>query len=107
MDGARGASLCPPSRWFGLSSDWVRARVEAHPVGFSFQDSILHDRHAGADRVTHPPLTLLHHMRQFVAEQLLSLHSVWLEPAGREVDVGAHGEGDGADALGLGADMDA
>jgi hypothetical protein len=44
-------------------------------------------------------------MRQFVAEQLLAVRGVGLKPARREINVGAEGERDSADPLGLRPDM--
>ena len=44
-------------------------------------------------------------MRQFVTKQSLAVHGFGLEPARREIDVGAEGEGDRADPLGLRPDI--
>ncbi|HEY2539316.1 MAG TPA: hypothetical protein VGI28_07445 [Stellaceae bacterium] len=77
----------------------------AETVGLGFEGVVLDDSEARAERVSDPAGTLLDDMRQFVAEQLLAGDRVGLKPARGEIDVGADGEGDRADPLGLRPDI--
>jgi hypothetical protein len=85
----------------------MRGGKTAHPLRLRLQRAVLHHREAAAERIAHAAGALLHHMGELVAEQLLAPRGLRLEAARRVIDVGAQGEGDGADALGLWADMDA
>ena len=74
----------------------------SHAVRFRFQGGVLHDRNAAAIRIEHPAGALLNYMAEFVGEQLLPVRSMGVVVAGREMDIGSPGEGDGADGSYLG-----
>jgi hypothetical protein len=78
----------------------------AHPqsVGFGLQRPVLHDSDSGA-RQPNASLALLNHMRELVADQLVPAKAVGPILSRREIEVVARGEGQGADASGLRADM--
>ena len=94
-----------PGVIFGCSCDPMRGGALAEAVGFGFERPVLDDGDARPHRVAHPALALLHHMGQFVAEQLLARRGVRLKPARREIDVRTEGEGDRPDPLRLRPDM--
>ncbi len=77
----------------------------AQPVGFEFQRLVLHHGHGRARSVLHPALPLLHHMGQFMAQQLLPNRRLRLILSRGEEDVGTRGEGNGTDTRRLRPDM--
>lgn len=79
----------------------------SHPLGLRLQRGILHDREAAGQGVAHPPLPLLHHMRERVADQLASGRRLRLVVIRREVEIHTDREGTRTDALRLRPDMDA
>jgi len=68
----------------------------AQAVGFCFERVILDHSDSAAEGVGYPARPLLHHVRQFVAEEKLSLRRVGVVLARREVQLGAPGERDGS-----------
>ncbi len=80
-------------------------RLLAHPFGLDLQRRVLHHGQARSERITHPPGPLLHHVRQLVAQQSLSLgrHRVVLPRC--EVEIRAMGEGQGPDFRRLRPDL--
>jgi hypothetical protein len=87
--------------------DSAGARHPAQPIRFSFEHMVLYDRDSTPEWIGYSACTLLNYVRQFVAEQELSVRGVWVVLAGGKVKIRAPSEGEGSDGRGLGSDMHA
>jgi len=85
----------------------VRSHLQAHSIRFRFHPSVLHHRDPRSERVLHPPGPLLHDMRQFMPQKLLTLCGVWVVLTRYEIQIRTVREGQRADRRRLGANMDA
>jgi hypothetical protein len=84
----------------------MRSGALGEAVGFGLEGAVLDNRDTGAERIAYTPGALLHHVGQFVAEQLHPLQRIRLVTARGKVNIGTHREGDSADTRRLRADMD-
>lgn len=85
----------------------MQSRSEPHPICFGLHVAVLNDRDAGTKGIANATCPLLHHVCQFVSEQLLALRGAGVVLARSEIQIRTVREGQRTDGGRLRSYVDA